>query len=211
MDVILLERIPRLGQMGDIVKVKNGYARNYLLPQNKALRATEENKKRFENERAQLEARNLELRGEAEKVAEKLVGQSVILIRQAGTNGQLYGSVTARDIAEALDAIGFSIGKSQVMLNNPIKGIGVTEVGVRLHAEVETTVSVNVARSEDEAERQARGEDVVATEREEDEVSAEEFFEDAGLAAELDENMDYDDEGAAHDAPTAEAGEDETA
>ncbi|MCC0013439.1 MAG: 50S ribosomal protein L9 [Rhodobiaceae bacterium] len=201
MDVILLERIPRLGQMGDIVKVKNGYARNFLLPQGKALRATEDNKTKFENERAQLEARNLELRSEAEKVAEKLEGQTITLIRQAGTNGQLYGSVTARDIAEALTEAGFSVGKAQVMLHNPIKGIGISEVGIRLHAEVETNVSANVARSEDEAERQARGEDIMATEREEDEVTAEAFFEDAGLAAELDEEL-ADDE---NEAPAAEA------
>ena len=201
MDVILLERIPRLGQMGDIVKVKNGYARNFLLPQGKALRATEDNKTKFENERAQLEARNLELRSEAEKVAEKLEGQTITLIRQAGTNGQLYGSVTARDIAEALTEAGFSVGKAQVMLHNPIKGIGISEVGIRLHAEVETNVSANVARSEDEAERQARGEDIMATEREEDEVTAEAFFEDAGLAAELDEEL-ADDE---NEASAAEA------
>ena len=201
MDVILLERIPRLGQMGDIVKVKNGYARNFLLPQGKALRATEDNKTKFENERAQLEARNLELRSEAEKVAEKLEGQTITLIRQAGTNGQLYGSVTARDIAEALTEAGFSVGKAQVMLHNPIKGIGISEVGIRLHAEVETNVSANVARSEDEAERQARGEDIMATEREEDEVTAEAFFEDAGLAVELDEEL-ADDE---NEAPAAEA------
>ena len=188
MDVILLERIPRLGQMGDIVKVKNGYARNFLLPQGKALRATEDNKQRFEREKAQLEARNLELRTEAEAVAGKIEGQVVTLIRQAGANGQLYGSVTARDIAEALTAAGFSVAKSQVQLHNPIKAIGIAELNVRLHAEVEAPISVNVARSEDEAERQARGEDVVAAEREEDSVMAEEFFEDAGLAAELSED-----------------------
>ncbi|MFN0263275.1 50S ribosomal protein L9 [Tepidamorphus sp. 3E244] len=192
MEIILLERIPRLGQMGDTVKVKDGYARNFLLTQGKALRATKDNMERFERERAQLEARNLEQRQEAEKVAEKLEGQTVVLIRSAGSSGQLYGSVTARDVSVALDEAGFSVGKSQVMLNDPIKGIGIAKVGVRLHAEVETTVNVNVARSEDEAERQAAGEDVVASEREEDEVTAEEFFEDAGLAAELDESLDIE-------------------
>ena len=195
MQVILKHDVPDLGSAGEVVKVKNGYARNFLLPQGKALRATDDNKTKFENERAQLEARNLEMRSEAEKVAEKLTGQMVTLIRQAGTNGQLYGSVTARDIAVALDEAGFSVGKSQVLLHNPIKGIGLSEVGIRLHAEVETNITANVARSEDEAERQARGEDIMATEREEDEVSAEEFFEDAGLAAELDEELGDDMDG----------------
>jgi large subunit ribosomal protein L9 len=190
MDVILLERIPRLGQMGDTVRVKDGYARNYLLPQGKALRSTPENLERFENDRAQLEARNLERRQEAEAVSGKLEGQSVILIRQAGTNGQLYGSVTARDIAEALTEAGFSVARSQVMLHNPIKAIGLSDVLIRLHAEVETGITVNVARSDDEAERQAAGEDVVASAREEDVVSAEEFFEDAEIAAELDEGIE---------------------
>lgn len=194
MDVILLERIPRLGQMGDIVRVKNGYARNFLLPEGKALRATGDNKARFEEQRVQLEARNLELRTEAEQVSEKIEGQIVTLIRQAGTNGQLYGSVTARDIAEALEGAGFTIGKSQVMLNNPIKGIGVADVMLRLHAEVETKISVNVARSDDEAARQLLGEDVVAAEREEDAVTAEAFFEDAGLAAELGEDGEDEDD-----------------
>jgi large subunit ribosomal protein L9 len=147
MDVILLERIPRLGQMGDTVRVKDGYARNYLLPQGKALRSNADNLARFENDRAQLEARNLERKHEADAVAEKLEGQTVVLIRQAGTNGQLYGSVTSRDIAEALTAEGFSVARSQVLLNNPIKAIGMSEVIIRLHAEVEMNISVNVARS----------------------------------------------------------------
>lgn len=208
MDVILLERIPRLGQMGDTVRVKDGYARNYLLPQGKALRSTPENLERFENERTQLEARNLERRQEAEAVSEKLDGQAVILIRQAGTNGQLYGSVTARDVAEALTEAGFSVARSQVLLNHPIKAIGLSDVVIRLHAEVDAGVTVNVARSDDEAERQAAGEDIVASEREEDVVSAEEFFEDAEIAAEL-EDAGLDD---ADDAPAsggADAGESE--
>lgn len=206
MDVILLERIPRLGQMGDTVRVKDGYARNYLLPQGKALRSTPENLERFENERTQLEARNLERRQEAEAVSEKLDGQAVILIRQAGTNGQLYGSVTARDVAEALTGAGFSVARSQVLLNHPIKAIGLSDVVIRLHAEVDAGVTVNVARSDDEAERQAAGEDIVASEREEDVVSAEEFFEDAEIAAELeDAGLDAADDAPASDG--ADAGE----
>jgi large subunit ribosomal protein L9 len=160
MQVILLERIGRLGQMGDIVTVKDGYARNFLLPQKKALRATEENKKRFESNRSQLEARNLELKKEAEAVAAKLQGQTFTAIRQAGDTGQLYGSVTARDIVEIITAGGFSIDRRQVVLDKPIKTLGVHPVRVALHPEVIVGVSLNVARTEDEAERQARGEDV---------------------------------------------------
>ncbi len=160
MQVILLERIGRLGQMGDVVNVKDGYARNFLLPQKKALRATEENLKRFETNRAQLEARNLELKKEAEAVAEKLQGQSFVAIRQAGDTGQLYGSVTPRDIVEIVTAGGFSIDRRQVALERPIKTLGVHPVRVALHPEVIVGVSLNVARTEDEAERQARGEDV---------------------------------------------------
>ncbi|MGE0845076.1 MAG: 50S ribosomal protein L9 [Flavobacteriaceae bacterium] len=181
MELILLERIPRLGQMGDTVRVKDGYARNFLLPQGKALRATDANKKRFEAERAQLEARNLEQRKEAEQVSGKLDGTAIVLIRQAGENGQLYGSVSARDIAEQLTADGFSVNRGQVVLNQPIKSLGVAELTIRLHPEVEAAISVNVARSQDEAERQARGEDVTQTERDEDRAAAEEFFE--GVAA----------------------------
>lgn len=160
MEVILLERIPKLGQMGDIVNVKPGYARNFLLPQGKALRATKANKEFFEKQRAQLEARNLEARKEAEAVAEKLEGQQFVAIRQAGESGQLYGSVTTRDIAQAVTAGGFSIERRQVTLNHPIKILGLHEVTIVLHPEVEVTIVMNVARSEDEAERQARGEDV---------------------------------------------------
>ncbi len=207
MDVILLERIPRLGQMGDEVRVKDGYARNFLLPQGKALRATSENRERFENERAQLEARNLEQRKEAEAVAEKLNGEAVTLIRQAGSNGQLYGSVTARDIATALTEAGFTVARAQVLLNQPIKAVGVSSVVVRLHAEVDSEITANVARSEDEAERQARGEDVVAADRDEDAVSAEEFFEDAELAAELDEELG-DEAAEADDETPADAAQD---
>lgn len=158
MDVILLERIARLGQMGDVVKVKDGFARNFLLPKGKALRANEANRKKFESQRVELEARNLERKQEAEAVAEKLDGQSFIVVRSAAETGQLYGSVSARDIAEVLDEAGFKIGRSQVELKAPIKAIGISEVAITLHAEVTATISLNIARSADEAERQARGE-----------------------------------------------------
>jgi large subunit ribosomal protein L9 len=156
MEVILLERIAKLGQMGDVVKVKPGFARNYLLPKKKALRATEANKKYFEARRAQLEAQNLELKSEAEKVAAKLNGLAVVLIRQAGEAGQLYGSVSARDIAAAVTGAGFTIERRQVELNQPIKAIGLYKVAVDLHPEVRVTVTVNVARSPEEAEIQAK-------------------------------------------------------
>ncbi|MGE3064958.1 MAG: 50S ribosomal protein L9 [Hyphomicrobiaceae bacterium] len=160
MQVILLQRIGRLGQMGDVVNVKDGYARNFLFPQKKALRATDENRKVFESQRSQLEANNLELKKEAEAVAGKLDGQTFVVIRQAGDTGQLYGSVTTRDIAEAATAGGFTLDRRQVVLDQPIKTLGVHAVRVSLHPEVAVKVSVNVARSADEAERQARGEDV---------------------------------------------------
>ena len=155
MDVILLERIEKLGQMGDVVKVKAGFARNYLLPQQKALRATDGNKAMFETQKAQLEAKNLENRKEAEAVGSKMDGEKVILIRQAGEAGQLYGSVNARDVAEALTAAGFTVSRSQVQLANPIKILGLHDVIVRLHPEVSVTITANVARTEDEAQVQA--------------------------------------------------------
>jgi large subunit ribosomal protein L9 len=174
MQVILLERIGRLGQMGDVVTVKDGFARNFLLPLGKALRATEANRKRFERERAQLEARDLELKGEAQAVATKLDGKSFIVIRQAGDTGQLYGSVSTRDIAEAVTEGGFTVERRQVMLDRPIKTLGLHQLRVQLHAEVEPHITVNVARSADEAAKQARGEDVsrAATEAEEDAEAA---------------------------------------
>ncbi|MET0315014.1 MAG: 50S ribosomal protein L9 [Hansschlegelia sp.] len=165
MQVILLERIAKLGQMGDEVRVKDGYARNFLLPNNKALRANAGNRQKFEGQRAQLEARNLEAREEAAKVGEKVQGKVLVLVRQAGETGQLYGSVSTRDIAEALTKDGLSVGRNQVVLNAPIKTIGLHELPIRLHPEVEVSVTVNVARSEAEAERQAQGEDL--TQREE--------------------------------------------
>ncbi|WP_375636273.1 MULTISPECIES: 50S ribosomal protein L9 [unclassified Bartonella] len=158
MDIILLERIPRLGQMGDIVSVKDGYARNFLLPQGKALRANEANKKHFEVQRAQLEARNLERKSEAQKIAEKLDGQSFIVVRSAGETGQLYGSVSTRDIAEIITDEGFSIGRNQIELNHPIKMIGLHTITLSLHPEVQISVIINVARSTSEAQRQAEGE-----------------------------------------------------
>src|SRR5690606_962431 len=151
MEVILLERISRLGQMGDVVRVRDGYARNFLLPQGKALRANEANKKKFEGQRAQLETRNLERRSEAQKIADKLDGKSFTVIRSAGETGQLYGSVTTRDIADLLTAEGFTVGRNQVELNTPIKTIGVTNIALALHAEVEVTISLNIARTAEEA------------------------------------------------------------
>jgi large subunit ribosomal protein L9 len=158
MEIILLERIPRLGQMGDVVKVKDGYARNFLLPRGKALRANESNRKKFESQRVELEARNLERKQEAEAIAEKLDGKSFVVVRSAAETGQLYGSVSTRDIVEVLGEEGFKIGRNQVDLNQPIKSIGLTNVAIALHSEVVATITLNIARSADEAERQARGE-----------------------------------------------------
>ena len=168
MEVILLERIENLGQMGEVVNVKPGYARNFLLPRKKALRATEDNRRHFENQRAQLETQNLENRSEAEKVGAKLDGLIVDLIRQAGEAGQLYGSVNARDIASDVSAAGFTVSRQQVRLDHPIKALGLHEVKVNLHPEVTVTVIANVARSEEEAEVQAKtGKAVIRTEEEE--------------------------------------------
>ncbi len=182
MEVILLERIGKLGQMGDVVRVKDGFARNFLLPKGKALRATDENRSRFDKMKIELEARNLEQRGDAEKVAAKLNGQSFTVIRQAAEGGQLYGSVSTRDIAALIVGQGFNVDRSQIVLNMPIKMIGMYQIPVTLHPEVEVKVSVTVARSADEAERIKRGEDVrVARDeeteaREEAAAAAEAFF-----------------------------------
>jgi large subunit ribosomal protein L9 len=187
MQVILLERVEKLGQMGDVVKVKDGFARNFLLPEKKALRATKTNLAHFETQRTQLEARNLEFKKEAGGVAKKLEGKTFVLLRQAGDRGQLYGSVSPRDIADVISKGGFSVARGQIPLDKPIKTIGVHELAVVLHPEVRVTVTLNVARTEDEAERQARGEDVLAeqTEAEEAAVAAEALFEEgAGPAAE---------------------------
>jgi len=163
-ELVLLQRVEKLGQMGDIVKVKPGYARNYLLPQKKALRATKEALARFEEQRAQLEAQNLKRREEAERVAERVGGLTVVMIRQAGEAGGLYGSVSPRDISDACTAAGLTITRQQVILEQPIKTLGIAKVRVELHPEVSIAVGVNVARSAEEAERQARGEEPVAAE-----------------------------------------------
>jgi large subunit ribosomal protein L9 len=180
MEVILLERIEKLGQMGDVVNVKPGFARNYLLPQKKAVTATDTNRKQFEARRAQLEAQNLELKGEAEKVAGKIDGLSVTMIRQAGDAGQLYGSVNARDIAIGVTEAGFTVARRQVNLDQPIKTVGLHSVRIALHPEVSVTVTANVARSLEEAKIQEEtGEAVIRTEEEETEevAEAEEMFE----------------------------------
>ncbi|MDH6266819.1 large subunit ribosomal protein L9 [Rhizobium sp. SG_E_25_P2] len=180
MQVILLERVNKLGQMGETVKVRDGYARNFLLPMGKALRANAGNKARFEAERATLEARNLERRSEAQKVADQLAGKSFIVVRSAGETGQLYGSVAARDIVDVLAAEGFNIGRNQVDLNTPIKAIGLHKVVLHLHAEVVLEIELNVARSADEAGRQAKGEDLTSAEAiygvDEDALRPEDFF-----------------------------------
>jgi large subunit ribosomal protein L9 len=160
MEVILLERVGKLGHMGDTVRVKDGYARNFLLPQAKALRATEANKKRFESQRADLEARNIEMKRAAGDVASTLDGKSFVIIRQAGETGQLYGSVSARDIADAINAAGFQVHRNQVALQHPIKALGLHKTPIHPHPEVEAFVTVNVARSQEQAERQAKGEDL---------------------------------------------------
>ena len=161
MQVILLERVEKLGQMGDEVKVKDGFARNYLLPKKKALRATDANREYFKTQKSQLEARNLSQKKEAESISGKLSGKVFAMLRQAGDRGQLYGSVSPRDIADVISAGGFSVSRSQVPLDKAIKTIGLHEINVVLHPEVRVKVSINVARTEDEAERQARGEDVL--------------------------------------------------
>ena len=168
MQVILMERIDKLGQMGEVVNVKPGFARNFLLPRGKALRATEKNIKHFETQKAQLEAQNLNQKSDAEKVSNKMTGKSVTLVRQAGEAGQLYGSVNARDIAEALSDLGFSVGRSQVRLNTPIKSLGLHMVYVTLHPEVSVSINANVARSEAEAQIQAETGRAVLSQAEEE-------------------------------------------
>ena len=162
MDVILLERIEKLGAIGDVVKVKNGYARNFLLPRGKALRANESNRKVFEANREKIEANNAERRTAAQKDAGTIDGVTIQLIRQASNTGQLYGSVSARDLAEALEAQGHKVAKNQIVLDRPIKAIGMQDVKIALHPEVSVTIRVNVARSPEEADLQAKGVDVMA-------------------------------------------------
>jgi large subunit ribosomal protein L9 len=210
MQVILLERIGRLGQMGDTVTVKDGYARNYLLPQGKALRANKANLERFENERATLETCNLELKSEAEIVATKLNDQSFIAIRQASDTGQLYGSVSTRDIADIVTEAGYAVDRNQVQLDKPIKTLGLHPLRVSLHPEVSVTVSVNVARTDVEAARQARGEDISAQDDddgdEEETITAEEVFEDKDLAKQVEDTLEADAEGEEANA-VADAGD----
>jgi len=198
MQVVLLERIEKLGQMGDVVKVKDGFARNFLLPRKKALRATKENITRFEGQRAQLEARNLELKGEAEQLLPKVAGQSFIVLRQAGETGVLYGSVSTRDISDAMTSGGFTTARNQVVLDKPIKTIGLHPVRIILHPEMSATITINVARTEEEAKRQAAGEDLTGGRQDEDEeaVEAAEFFESEEL-------VPTDEEEGATDAPEA--------
>jgi large subunit ribosomal protein L9 len=172
MKVVLLERVENLGAIGDVVTVKDGFARNFLLPRDKALRATSKNLEKFELDRVAIEARNEKNKAEAQKVADKIDGQVYVLIRQAGETGQLYGSVGGRDVMEAIQAEGGKVERSQIVLNTPIKTLGMHVVPVRLHAEVSATVSMNVARSADEAERQAKGEDVIKAAYEEDRNAA---------------------------------------
>ncbi|WP_297799346.1 50S ribosomal protein L9 [uncultured Brevundimonas sp.] len=174
MKVVLLERVDNLGAIGDVVTVKDGFARNFLLPRDKARRATEANLKAFEIERAAIVARNEKNKADAQVIADKIDGQTYVMIRQAGETGQLYGSVAGRDVAEAIKAEGGNVTRSQVVLNTAIKTLGVHEVLVRLHAEVSATVKMNIARSAEEAERQAKGEDVIAARFDDERAAAEE-------------------------------------
>jgi len=218
MDVILMERVEKLGRIGEVVQVKPGYARNFLLPRGKALRATEANKKKFEAQRAQIEADNAKKREVAEVQAKTVDGASVVLIRQASNAGALYGSVSSRDIAEALDAIGHKVAKGQVVLDKPIKALGVSTVKLVLHPEVTVTAKVNVARSPEEAELQAKGVDVTQDMFEREEAGFTEAYDPAaepGLATDEGEQIaeagaadDVDAAGAADDADAAGAADD---
>ena len=212
MDVILLERIEKLGQMGDVVRVKPGYARNFLLPQKKALRATEANKEYFEGQKAELEAQNLKRREEAEAVAAKMDGISLIMVRQAGESGQLYGSVSAKDVAETLGEEGIKVNRNQVDLNQVIKELGVYTVPVSLHPEVTVDVAITVARSKDEADIQA-AQATELLENEEDAMEAEALEQEAEAALEeaaAAEEAPAED-APAEEAPEAEATDEETA
>ena len=206
MQVILLERVAKLGQMGDVVTVKDGYARNFLLPQKKALWASEANVKAFEADKAQLEAQNLETKKEAEAMADKLNGQQFIVIRQASDGGNLYGSVTTRDAADAATEAGFTVERRQVLITTPIKELGIHKVAVTLHPEVDAEIELNVARSEEEAELQAAGVNIAEQAAEEEaqaELEIAELFDEIG-AAELDE-LERADEAPADEAPAEEA------
>ena len=212
MEVILLERVEKLGAIGDVVKVKNGFARNYLLPNKKALRANEANRKLFETNRARIEKENEEKRGDAEKASKGVDGKTVKLIRQASNVGHLYGSVSARDIAEALEGVGAKVAKSQVVLDRPIKAIGVHEVKIALHPEVAVIVKVNVARSPEEADLQAQGIDVLQQMFEEEAapIAAEDLApaaEEAADEAPAETAVEAPAQEAAEEASSAEAGE----
>ena len=205
MEVILLERVARLGQMGDVVRVKDGFARNFLLPRGKALRATNENRTRFEAMKSELQARSQSLKNDASQIAEKLDGKSFTVLRQASESGQLFGSVSPRDLVGLLVAGGYSVSRSQIALNTPIKMIGRHSVPISLHPEIETTISIIVARNADEATRIERGEDVAQlreerTPEEEAKLAAEAFFE-PEAAESLRASEGEDDEAAAAPAP----------
>jgi len=210
MEVILLERVEKLGGIGDVVKVKNGFARNFLLPNNKALRANESNRKLFETNRARIEEENAEKRSDAEKASKSVDGKSVQLIRQASNVGHLYGSVSARDIAEALEGVGAKVAKSQVVLDRPIKTLGVHEVKIALHPEVAVMVKVNVARSPEEADLQAQGIDVMSQMFERDAAPVIEEDEAAGAEAAADEAGDDSAEPVAEPVADATEAADET-
>ena len=210
MQVILMERVAKLGQMGDVVDVKSGYARNYLLPQGKALTASKDNIAQFETQKAQLEARNLETRKEAEDLASRLDGQTFIVIRSASDSGALYGSVTPRDAADVASEGGFNVDRKQITSLKPIKELGLHEMGVRLHPEVSATIVLNVARSAEEAELQAEGKSIQELAAEEEaaaEFEIAELFDDMGAAAAEDFEADDDDQGPSKEA----AAEEETA
>lgn len=208
MDIILLERIEKLGQMGDVVKVKAGFARNYLLPHKKALRATKENLAYFSTQRQQLEAENIKHRDEAQKVADKLNGLKVVVIRSAGDTGQLYGSVNARDIANAVTEAGFTVQRSQVVMERPVKALGLFDLRVRLHPEVAATITVNVARSEDEAAEQQRlGHAIIAGELEEADEERARAEAEAMFEPEAIDRANAESEEAAKEAAAAESDE----
>jgi large subunit ribosomal protein L9 len=211
MEVILLERVGKLGQMGDVVRVKDGFARNFLLPKGKALRATNENKAKFDSMKSHLQERNLALKGDAQTIATRLHGQSFVVLRQASETGQLFGSVSTRDLAAILSEAGFTVNRSQIALNAPIKTIGLHKVPVALHPEIEVTITISVARSADEAERLARGEDVTAKREEAEEsaeaalAAAEAFFENPEGAEKRLGGGDSDEEPPASDAAPAKS------
>jgi large subunit ribosomal protein L9 len=196
MEVILLERVAKLGQMGEVVRVKDGFARNFLLPRGKALRATKDNRAKFDTMKADLEARNLQAKGEAEKVGSKIEGRDVVVLRQASETGQLYGSVSSRDLVGLFEAEGINVNRNQILLDMPIKAIGQHKISIALHPEVEVGVTVTVARNAEEAERIKRGEDVTIRTEDRDEAAealaaAEEFFE-PGAGEAKDEGAEED-------------------